>query len=328
MQRMERPVVATQLPKQLWFVPTSVDLDTAALPSIQGKYALNFPLAPLTWLQVGGPADIYVRPHNLQDLVFFLRNRPPLPVYILGAGSNILIRDNGVRGIVIKLMGQAFIKYHFEDNNLIVGAGALDRTIAFACAHEGLSGLEFLISIPGSIGGAIAMNAGAYNQEVSDHLVWIEGVTHDGQFFRLTRKQLLMTYRHGGLPEDFIVTQGCFALSPQSPAIIQRRLDDILLMRAASQPTKGKTGGSTFKNTLSHRAWELIDQAGCRGLENGHAQISIKHCNFLINRGGASSQDIEELGMHVQKKVAEKTGVQLEWEIIRLGDGKSFMKSM
>ncbi len=290
------------------------------LPPIKGNYQFQFPLAPLTWFQVGGTSDAYVRPKDLQDLVSFLKVCGHFfPITVLGAGSNVLVRDQGIAGMVLKLTGPAFSFYEFLGNRLIVGAGALDRTIALACGAQGLSGLEFLISVPGSIGGAVAMNAGAYGQEIGDCLEWVEGVNLDGEILRLMRFDLSMHYRHGGLANGFIATKACFFLRPDAAQTVGARMEDIIQQRKSSQPTQGKTGGSTFKNPPSQPAWELIDAAGCRGLEKGAAQISPLHCNFLINRGGATSYEIEYLGNTVQQKVHEKTGTWLEWEIIRLG---------
>ncbi len=289
------------------------------LPQIQGRYAFDQPLATSTWFRVGGPADVIFKPANTDDLQHFLKQKPhDVPVMCVGAGSNILVRDGGVDGCVIRL-GAAFSKIEKNGTTIMVGAGCLDRTLAQQCQQWGLTGLEFLVGIPGSVGGAVAMNAGAYGGEVKDFLQWVEVVDLKGDLHVLTPSDLNMTYRHGNVPEGCIVTRAAFVCDVKDPNHIQQTLDDFLQRREETQPVRGRTGGSTFQNPPNQKAWELIDTSGCRGLQIGGAQVSEKHCNFLLNLGNATAHDLETLGETVRTRVLEKTGVQLEWEIIRLG---------
>jgi UDP-N-acetylmuramate dehydrogenase len=290
------------------------------LPSIQGRYGLNVLLSQHTWFQVGGHADVIVKPSDIHDLRSFIQNKPSdLSVLALGSGSNMLIRDGGFRGAVLKL-GKEFAKITIHDDVVVVGSGCLDRTLVLECRNHGLSGLEFLVGIPGTIGGAVAMNAGAYGFEVKDFLLWAEFMLPNGEITRLTPKQLGMTYRNGNIPKGSIVTQAAFRCYQDQVESIQNRIDEYLFMRETSQPIKGRTGGSTFKNPEDQKAWQLIDLAGCRGLKVGDAQVSQKHCNFLLNLGNATAYDLETLGEVVRNRVYLKTGVSLEWEIIRSGD--------
>lgn len=277
----------------------------------------HFPLAKLTWFNVGGPAEYFAKPRSVDELKQTLSERPAdLPIFTLGAGSNVLIRDGGYDGLVLKLAGE-FNQLEIRDNTVIAGAGVLDRTLALTLAQENYSNLEFFVGIPGSIGGAIAMNAGAYDSEVKDHLLWVDLMTFNGEIIRMDRADFKMTYRKGNVPKDHIVLRAAFALKPS--VNVQDTIEQILKRRDDSQPTKGKTGGSTFKNPLPLSAWKLIDEAGCRGHMIGGAQISPKHCNFLMNLGDAKASDIEELGEFARMRVLEKSGVDLHWEILRIG---------
>jgi UDP-N-acetylmuramate dehydrogenase len=290
------------------------------LPPVRGRYEFNIPLSQSTWFRVGGPAEVIFKPADIDDLCQFLIQKPSdLPCYPLGAGSNVLVRDAGLQGCVIRL-GRSFATIEQQENLVILGAGCLDRTVALTTCQLGLSGLEFLVGIPGTIGGAIAMNAGAYGHEIKDRLQWIEWITIDGKIERAAAQDLNMTYREGHLPDNVIVTRAAFLCEPKPSTDIQLTLDTFLSEREKSQPIRGRTGGSTFKNpTEGLKAWQLIDQAGCRGLKVGDAQVSEKHCNFLLNLESATAADLEQLGNTVQARVHDQTGVLLEWEIIRLG---------
>lgn len=293
---------------------------SSAKEIIKGNLEENVKLSSLTWFQVGGPSSLFFRPFNPEELSAFLKIKPPHEeVFYLGAGSNIIIRDGGFKGIIVKL-GKNFSQITIKDSVIIAGGGALARTTTLHCLEAGLSGLEFLIGIPGTIGGVVAMNAGAYGSEVKDRLLWAECILSTGELVCLTPLELKMKYRSGELPEGACVTQAAFQGESKDPALIEECLNDYLRQRADSQPIKGKTGGSTFKNpNHPKKAWQLIDEAGCRGLQWGGAQVSPKHCNFLLNLGGASAHDLETLGEQVKKRVFEHSGVDLEWEIMRLG---------
>lgn len=291
------------------------------LPAVRGSYTFNTPLSLLTWFRTGGFAQVIFKPADREDLQDFLKGKPQdIPLWCFGAGSNILVRDKGLRGCVIRL-GKGFSHMEHHDSCLVIGAACLDRTIALTCAQLRLSGLEFLVGIPGTMGGAIAMNAGAYGHEIKDRLQWVEWVTPEGKVEHVSAKNLAMTYRKGNLPPDVIVTRAAFSCDYKPQNDIQTTLQDFLKEKEKTQPMKGRTGGSTFKNPSSHiKAWKLIDEAGCRGLKIGDAQVSEKHCNFLLNLGSASAKDIEDLGLTVQSHVLKKTGILLEWEIIRMGE--------
>jgi UDP-N-acetylmuramate dehydrogenase len=290
-----------------------------SLPSVRGKLVPRALLSSLTWFRVGGEATFLFKPADCEDLIYFLAEKPPeLAIQTLGGGSNLLIRDGGIEGCVIKL-GSAFAQIRFEGDVVIVGAGALDRTLVMTCLEHSLTGLEFLVGIPGTLGGAVAMNAGAYGYEVKDFLIWVDCLTPQGEKVRLTPNQLSMTYRNGNIPKDYIILEAAFQCQFGYSPEIKRRIDEYLFLREASQPIRGRTGGSTFKNPTHKKAWELIDEAGCRGLQIGEAQISPKHCNFMLNLGTARAEDIENLGEMVREKVLDHSGVNLEWEIIRWG---------
>lgn len=289
------------------------------LPTVRGKLQKLAPLGPQVWFQAGGPAEVLFKPADAEDLQHFLAHCPAdIPHTILGVGSNVLIRDGGIPGVVIKL-GKGFNNIEVSKGKITVGAAVLDRNVALFAAEQGLSGFEYLIGIPGTIGGAIKMNAGAYGQEVKDNFITCAGYTPTGTFVTFTRDQITFTHRTSDLPAGFIVTQATFSGTPEDPKILHERLKDNMQKRADSQPIQKGTGGSTFKNPLPQKAWALIDQAGCRGLTKGAAQMSEKHCNFMINQGGATAHDLEALGETVREKVKETSGVALEWEIQRLG---------
>ncbi|WP_027133977.1 UDP-N-acetylmuramate dehydrogenase [Geminicoccus roseus] len=290
------------------------------LPAVRGDLRRDLPLSGLTWLKVGGPADLLFNPADAEDLAAFLAALPAdVPVLPVGVGSNLLVRDGGVRGVVVRLAGP-LAKVVADGNLLVAGAGALDQNAARTAQRAGLAGIEFMIGIPGTIGGAVRMNAGAFGGETRERLLWAEIVGRDGVIRRLDNAELGFSYRRSTLPAGSIVLRAAFALEPGDPAAILARMDAIRAEREAAQPIRVATGGSTFKNPEGGRAWQLVDQAGCRGLEHGRAMVSDKHCNFLINRGGASAREIEELGEVVRQRVRDRTGVALSWEIVRVGD--------
>jgi UDP-N-acetylmuramate dehydrogenase len=294
-------------------------ISQAVLPPLRGRVEPNAPLGPATWFRVGGPADVLVRPADLDDLLLLLRDMPAdMPLTILGAASNMIIRDGGIAGVVLRL-ARGFGDVVVEADGIIAGAAALDVTVAETAAAAGLAGLEFLVGIPGSIGGAVAMNAGAYGVEIKDVLDWAEIATLEG-LLRLDAAALHFAYRHAQLPTRGVVVRARLrATAGDKPAIVAR-LAEIRAAREATQPVRARTGGSTFKNPVGDRkAWELIDAAGCRGLTRGAAQVSEKHCNFLLNLGGASAADIEALGEEVRARVLAHSGIALEWEIRRIG---------
>ncbi|MFZ6761366.1 UDP-N-acetylmuramate dehydrogenase [Pseudoroseomonas sp. WGS1072] len=290
-----------------------------ALPPLRGRVQEAPPLAPLTWFRTGGPAQWLVRPADAEDLLLLLRDRlRDCPVTAIGAASNLLVRDGGVRGIVVKL-ARGFSEVAVEADGLVAGAAALDVTVAEHAAAAGLAGLEFLCGIPGTIGGAVAMNAGAYGAEVKDVLDWAEVATPSG-LLRLTAAELGFAYRRAVLPEGGIVTRARFRAAPGEAGAIAARMHEIRAAREAAQPVRARTGGSTFKNPEGHKAWALIDAAGCRGLRRGDAQVSEKHCNFLLNLGAATAADLEDLGEEVRARVAARSGMALDWEIRRIGE--------
>jgi len=298
---------------------TENSLSPALLPQVNGRYSFGAPLSSLTWFQAGGPAFVLYKPDSSDDLQHFLQEKSAeIPYFILGVGSNVLVRDGGYNGVVIKL-GRSFSQISMEDGELVAGAAALDRTVAmFALQHQ-LSGIEFLVTIPGSIGGAVAMNAGCYGVEIKDVLSWVEIVDSKGNLRKLLPGDLHMTYRKAILPEGSIVVRAAFKVATGNASEIQQTIQKYLDFREESQPMKGRTGGSTFKNPTNAKAWELIDKAGCRGLIIGAAQMSEKHCNFMLNTGGATADELERLGELVRQRVKENSNLELEWEIIRVG---------
>jgi UDP-N-acetylmuramate dehydrogenase len=292
----------------------------ARLPELRGALEANAPMAPLSWFRTGGPAQALFTPADADDLAYFLGRLPSeIPVLVVGLGSNLLVRDGGVPGVVIRL-GKAFAEVTVEQQHRIrAGAGAPDVKVASTAAKAGIAGLTFFRGIPGSIGGALRMNGGAYGGETKDVLVEAVGVSRSGETLRLTNADMGFTYRHSAVPEDVIFTHAAFEGREGDPAAIQAEMNAITEARSSTQPVNTRTGGSTFKNPPGHKAWQVIDAAGCRGLRVGAAQVSELHCNFLINHGGASAADIEGLGEEVRRRVREHSGVELEWEIKRVG---------
>jgi len=285
---------------------------------VAGRLTANAPLAPLVWFKSGGAAEWLFEPKDADDLVGFLAALDPaVPVMGLGLGSNMIVRDGGVPGVVVRL-GKAFAKVErLDETTLKCGGGASGILVSSAARDAGISGIEFLRSIPGTVGGFVRMNGGAYGREVKDILVECEVVMRGGR--RETLTDLGYSYRHSALPEGAIVISATFRGAPGESSAIQAEMDRIASEREASQPLRSKTGGSTFKNPIGHKAWALVDGAGCRGLRIGDAQVSEKHTNFLLNVGSATSADIEELGEEVRRRVKAASGVELEWEIQRVG---------
>lgn len=290
------------------------------MPELRGKLEANASTASLSWFRTGGPAQILFTPADTDDLAYFLaRLDPEIPVLVVGLGSNLLIRDGGWKGVVIRL-AKGFSDISVEPSHRIrAGAGAADVKVARAAAEAGIAGLTFLRGIPGTIGGALRMNGGAYGGETKDVLVEAKGVTRSGEKVSFTNAGMGFTYRHSDVPEDVIFTEALFEGKQGDPAEILAEMNAITEARSSTQPVNTRTGGSTFKNPPGRKAWELVDAAGCRGLRIGDAQVSEMHCNFLINHGSASAADIEGLGEEVRRRVREQSGVVLEWEIKRVG---------
>jgi UDP-N-acetylmuramate dehydrogenase len=290
-----------------------------SLPPLRGRMQANAVLAPFTWFRVGGPAEALVRPADADDLAQFLRALPhTVPVRTIGAASNLIVRDGGLPGVVLRL-GRGFGGIAPDDGGVIAGAAALDATVAETAAAAGIAGLEFLCGVPGTIGGAVAMNAGAYGGDVAQVLDWAKVVTRSGDIVRLDARELAFAYRQAHLPADSVVVRARLRGVPGASDRIAARMAEIRASREATQPVRARTGGSTFRNAPGMKAWELIEAAGCRGLMRGCAQVSEKHCNFLINTGGATAADIEGLGEEVRRRVHAMSGVSLEWEIHRIG---------
>jgi UDP-N-acetylmuramate dehydrogenase len=290
-----------------------------SLPKLRGRLQVDAPLAGFTWFRVGGAAEVLVRPADLDDLAEFLRDLSlDVPVQVIGACSNLIVRDGGLPGVTIRL-ARGFSVISPDAGGIIAGAAALDVTVAEHAAAAGLTGLEFLSGIPGSIGGAVVMNAGAYGGDLATVLDWVEIITRTGELRRLTSVQVAFTYRHAALPAGAVVARVRLHGLPGAPALIAARMAKIRAAREASQPIRARTGGSTFRNPDGMKAWELIDAAGCRGLARGGAVVSTQHCNFLINTGNATAADIEGLGEEVRRRVLVATGVTLDWEIRRIG---------
>lgn len=298
----------------------------AQLPPVRGKYIEAAPLKDITWLRVGGPADVLYIPADEADLARFLAETPDeIPVHVLGAGSNTLVRDGGVPGVVIRL-GPGFAKTQVLDGNrLRAGAGALDKMVAKAAAKAGLAGLEYLVGVPGTIGGALRMNAGCYEQETSDVIVEAIALDRSGRRIIATPQELAYSYRHCAAPEDWIFTEAVFQGTPDDPAAITQRMDAITARRETTQPIREKTSGSTFANPdppgtpNQRKSWELIDSVGGRGYRVGGAYFSEQHCNFLINDGTARAADLEQVGEDVRARVREKHAIDLRWEVRRIG---------
>jgi UDP-N-acetylmuramate dehydrogenase len=289
------------------------------LPPLRGRVQAEAPLGRHTWFRVGGPAELLVRPADVDDLASLLQALPPpVPVTVIGAASNLIVRDGGIFGVVVRL-ARGFSDVVAEADGVVAGAGALDVTVAETAAAAGLAGLEFLSGIPGTIGGAVAMNAGAYGGDIAGCLDWVELVVRDGSALRLPAAHLALAYRHASLPPGAVVVRARLHARRGDAGLIAERMRAIRESREATQPVRARTGGSTFRNPPGMKAWELIDAAGCRGLRRGGAKVSEKHCNFLINEGAATAADIEQLGEAVRERVHSASGVALHWEIRRLG---------
>jgi UDP-N-acetylmuramate dehydrogenase len=292
----------------------------AAMPELRGRLAANAPLADITWFRAGGPAQVLFTPADEADLAYVLGRVPrELPVIVIGLGSNLLVRDGGVAGIVIRL-GRGFGEVRAEPGHrLRAGTMVPDVKVARAAADAGIAGLEFYRGIPGSIGGALRMNAGAHGRETKDVLIGARAVDPAGTIHELTLADMGFTYRHCGVPDDWIFTEALYQGMPGAPAAILAAMAEVAEYREKNQPIRERTGGSTFKNPPGHSAWKLVDAAGCRGLRVGGAMVSEMHCNFLINDRGATGEDIERLGETVRARVKANSGVTLEWEIKRIG---------
>lgn len=294
--------------------------DLADMPRVRGRLTPGAALAPLVWFKAGGPAQWLFEPADADDLVAFLRALDPaVPIWPLGLGSNLIVRDGGIPGVVVRL-GKPFARVERLDPvTLRCGGGASGILVSSTARDAGIGGIEFLRSIPGTVGGFVRMNGGAYGREVADILQEAVIVLRNGDRATLPAADLGYTYRHSALPDGAIVIDAVFAGHPAEPAAIGAEMDRIAAEREASQPLRSRTGGSTFKNPAGHKAWALVDAAGCRGLTMGDAQVSEKHCNFLLNLGSATSAEIEALGETVRDRVKAQSGVTLEWEIQRVG---------
>jgi UDP-N-acetylmuramate dehydrogenase len=294
--------------------------DLATMPKVRGRLTPDAPLAPLVWFKSGGKAEWLFEPADEEDLTGFLRELDPhVPVMALGLGSNLIVRDGGVPGVVVRL-GKPFARIErVDETTLRCGGGASGILVSSTARDAGIAGLEFLRGIPGTVGGFVRMNGGAYGREVSDILISARLVLRSGEVVEWSHDQLGYTYRHSEVPDGAIVVEGVFRGVPGDPEAIGAEMDAIARAREESQPLRSRTGGSTFKNPPGHKAWALVDAAGCRGLTIGDAQVSEKHCNFLLNLGSASSADIEALGEEVRRRVEAKTHITLEWEIQRVG---------
>jgi len=300
--------------------PDIVPALKAKLPQLRGRLLGNEPLAPLTWFRVGGPAQALFMPEDESDLVYLMANLPrDVPVTVIGLGSNLIVRDGGVAGVVIRL-GRGFNDTRIEpDHRVRAGAAVPDLRLAKAAQEAGIGGLAFMRGIPGAVGGALRMNGGAYGTETKDVLIEARGVDRAGTMRVYANAEMGFGYRHCGVADDVVFTEVLYQGRPGDPATIAAEMDEITAKRETTQPVKSRTGGSTFKNPLPHKAWQLIDAAGCRGLVVGGAQVSELHCNFLINLGNATAADIETLGEEVRRRVGEQNGIELEWEIRRIG---------
>ena len=315
-----RPELVEGLPLSAGSLEERQSFDRLRTNGVRGKFKENAPLAPLVWFKSGGAAEMLFEPADRDDLVAFLADLDPAtPVMALGLGSNMIVRDGGVPGVTVRL-GKAFAKVEaLDDVTLRCGGGASGILVSSTARDAGIAGVEFLRSIPGTVGGFVRMNGGAYGRETCDILVECEVVLRSGEVVTLPAEALGYTYRHSELPEGAIVVSATLRGAPGEPEAIQAEMDRIAQSREASQPLRSKTGGSTFKNPPGHKAWALVDAAGCRGLTIGDAQVSQKHCNFLLNLGNATSSDIEALGEEIRRRVQDQTNITLEWEIQRIG---------
>ena len=292
----------------------------AAMPDLRGRLLANESLAPLTWFRVGGPAQVLFTPADEDDLAYFLKSLPgELPVTVVGVGSNLIVRDGGVLGVVIRLSPRGFGEASAEKEIISAGAAALDKRVAEVAAVANLAGLEFLFGIPGTVGGALRMNAGANGAETKDVLIEAIGIDRAGKKRVFANADMKFAYRNSGVDASIIFTSARFRGTPAAAEAIRARMNEVQTHRETAQPIRDKTGGSTFKNPPGHSAWKLIDAAGCRGLRLGGAQVSEMHCNFLINTGNATGHDIETLGETVRARVKDASGIELQWEIKRIG---------
>ncbi|HZR71649.1 UDP-N-acetylmuramate dehydrogenase [Bradyrhizobium sp.] len=291
-----------------------------AMPKLRGRLTANQSLAELTWFRVGGPAQVLFAPADEDDLAYCLARLPAeFPVTVVGVGSNLIVRDGGLPGMVIRLSPRGFGEAAAQGDVVTAGTAALDKRVAEVAAAAGLTGLEFFFGIPGTIGGALRMNAGANGDETKDVLIEARGVGRDGQRHVFTNAEMKFVYRNSGVDPSIIFTSARFKGKPATAEAIRARMNEVQAHREAAQPVREKTGGSTFKNPPNHSAWKLVDAAGCRGLRVGGAQVSEMHCNFLINTGEATAADIETLGETVRTRVKENSGIELQWEIKRIG---------
>lgn len=309
-------------------VGSSEDTLLPRLPPVRGRLTANAPIGPMTWFRVGGPAQALFRPADIEDLAAFLAALPPdTPVTVIGVGSNLLVRDGGIRGVVVRL-GRGFVDIVPKGEEVETGAGALDLNVALTAGEAGIAGLEFLSGIPGTVGGGFQTNAGAYGTEFKDALISADAIGRGGELHTVTPAEMRLSYRHSEIDPNWIFVKARFKGAAADPAEIGKRMTEIRAAREASQPIRARTGGSTFANPPGHQAWKLIDEAGCRGLTRGGAMVSEKHTNFLINTGNASAADIEGLGEEVRRRVYDRFGVQLEWEIRRIGESAPGAKPM
>jgi UDP-N-acetylmuramate dehydrogenase len=292
----------------------------AAMPQLRGRLLANQSLAELTWFRVGGPAQVLFTPADENDLAYFLKHLPgEISVYVVGVGSNLIVRDGGMTGVVIRLSPRAFGDTSASGDIVTAGAAALDKRVAETAAAAKVAGLEFYFGIPGTIGGALRMNAGANNAETKDVLLDATGIDRNGNIHTFSNAEMKFAYRNSGVDPSITFTSARFCGTPAAPEAIRARMNEVQTHRETSQPIREKTGGSTFQNPPGHSAWKLIDAAGCRGLRLGGAQVSDMHCNFLINTGTASARDIETLGETVRDRVKQNSGIELHWEIKRIG---------
>jgi UDP-N-acetylmuramate dehydrogenase len=296
----------------------------AAMPELRGRLLANQSLAELTWFRVGGPAQVLFTPSDEEDLAYFLAHLPvELPLCVVGVGSNLIVRDGGMPGVVIRLSPRGFGETGATSDIVSAGAAALDKRVAETAAAANLSGLEFFFGIPGTIGGALGMNAGANGSETRDVLLEATGIGRDGKIQKFTNPEMKFVYRNSGVDPSIIFTSARFRGVLAAPEAIRARMNEVQAHRETAQPIREKTGGSTFKNPPDNSAWKLIDAAGCRGLRVGGAQVSEMHCNFLINTGAATGHDIETLGETVRARVKKFCGIELHWEIKRIGIERS-----
>jgi UDP-N-acetylmuramate dehydrogenase len=292
------------------------------LPKVRGRYILEFDLSKATWFQVGGAAQILFRPADVEDLSFFLQQKPrDIPIFVFGVGSNLLVRDGGILGVTIRL-GKGFTNVAVSGTKIDIGAGMLDRVVSMVACEEALRDLEYLCGIPGTIGGALRMNAGCYGTAIQDVLDVAFALDSQGKFQALTNEEMGFKYRHCSAPEDWIFVGARLKARSGKSAVIRSKIQELLAEREKTQPVNMRTGGSTFVNPLGYKAWELIDQAGCRGLQRGGAQVSELHCNFLVNKGGATAEDLESLGEEVRERVLRTSGIELQWEIKCIGNAR------